>query len=83
MPRIAGSSVSPAATITATPSARIGPISRVALKSASASTSIATITIAPALRIAGPVRSVAAAIAAPTSCVRRSSSRKRATISRQ
>ena len=43
----------PAATMTAMPSARIGPISRVALKSATASTSIATTTIAPAERIAG------------------------------
>jgi hypothetical protein len=81
--RIAGSSVSPATTMTATPSARIGPISRVALKSASASTSIVATTIVPADRIAGPVRSVARAIASPTSSVRRSSSRKRATISRQ
>jgi uncharacterized protein len=79
----AGSSVSPAATMIATPSARIGPISRVALKSASASVSIATTTIAPAERIAGAVRSVACTIAAATSPRRPSSSRKRATISRQ
>ena len=52
----AGSSVSPQAIITTIPSASSGPISRVALKSASASTSIAATTIPPDAKIAGPVR---------------------------
>ena len=49
----AGSSVRPAATITAIPSASTGPMPGVARKSASASTSIAATTVAPAERIAG------------------------------
>ncbi len=69
--------------MTATPSARTGPIARVDSKSATSSTSIATTTVPPLERIAGPVWRSAAAIASWTSSVRRSSSRMRATISRQ
>ncbi len=79
----AGRSVRPQSIITTMPSASSGPISRVALKSARLRTSIAATTIPPEARIAGPVRSVARAIAASMSAPRRSSSRKRDTISRQ
>ena len=69
----AGSSVSPASTVTAIPSASTGPISRVALKSARPSSSITPATIAPADRIAGAVRSAACVIAAAGGSPRSSS----------
>ena len=65
----AGSNVTPQPIITMIPSASNGPISRVALKSATLSTSIEATTIAPEAKIAGPVCAAARDIATSTSAL--------------
>ena len=79
----AGSRVSPATIALATPIAATGPSVAVFCESASASTSIARVTVRPLARIAGPDLRRARAIASCLSSVVRSSSRNRETSSRQ
>ncbi len=78
-----GSRVRPASRALATPIAATGPRVDVLRESAKTSTSIASVTVSPLARIAGPERLSACCIAACLSSVRRSSSRNRETNSRQ
>ena len=70
-----GSSVRPAIKAQATPIANTGPRELVPLLSARASTNIASATVMPLARIAGPARLTALAMASCLSSIRRSSSR--------